>query len=152
MLEHREGSSVREQQPSKPIKKAFIFAALAALTLAAARCGGRRGEYIGTFDVSHYCLETWSGQYHICGNSAYGCEGDKLSPDRSLAAPASVLEKYPVGTKVLLVYPDGSKEKRVIEDTGRALERLHRLDLPVKTHREAVELGVIEGVELYTLE
>ena len=111
---------------------------------------GVKGEHIGTFDVSHYCLEVWNG-YHICGNSPYGCGGDRLVPGKSLAVPGSVLEKYPVGTRVLLQYPDGKKEKLIIQDTGRALERMGRIDLPVSTHDEALRRGVIEGVELYTL-
>ncbi|MCH5187327.1 MAG: hypothetical protein J1F63_02900 [Oscillospiraceae bacterium] len=111
----------------------------------------RRGEYIGTFDLSHYCLEVWNGEYHICGNSEYGVRGDKLVPGKSLAVPASVLKVYPVGTKVMAVYPDGHSDTLVIQDTGRALERLGRIDLPVKSHKQALDLGVIKGVELYTV-
>lgn len=141
----------RESRKSETfLKKALIFGALAVIVAGAARCGGRKGDYIGEFDLSHYCLETWSGE-HMCGNSRYGCGGDELDPDRSLAVPEEVLEKYPVGTRVILVYPDGREEKRVIEDTGRALGRLGRLDLPVETHEEAMERGVIENVKLYEM-
>lgn len=121
------------------------------LVLAIKLHAGRKGEYIGTFDMSHYCLETWEGEYHICGNSAYGCRGDRLVPGKSIAVPKSVLEEYPVGTKVLLRYPDGRKERLVIHDTGRVLEALGRIDMPVSTHREAMSRGVVENVELYTL-
>ncbi len=132
---------------NRHLKMAAIFGALAVLTLAVTRCGGR-GEYIGTFDLSHYCLEVWNGS-HICGNSAYGCGGDRLVPGKSLAVPADVLEKYPVGTKVVLVYPDGKEEHLIIQDTGRALGELGRLDMPVYSHSEALELGVVENVKLY---
>lgn len=120
------------------------------LTVMLRSCFPRRGEYIGTFDLSHYCLEQWDG-YHMCGNSAYGCEGDKLVPGKSVAVPASVLEEYPVGTKVMAIYPDGGRTVLVIHDTGGALERMGRIDVPVKTHSEAMRLGVISDVELYTV-
>ncbi len=136
------------KQGGRSLRLAAIFGALAVLALAVTRCGGR-GEYIGTFDLSHYCLEVWNGD-HMCGNSAYGCGGDRLVPGKSLAVPAGVLEKYPVGTKVVLVYPNGREERLIIHDTGRALEELGRLDMPVYSHSEALELGVIEGVKLYT--
>ena len=133
-------------------KRGLLMAAILILIALAVRFhGGSKGEYIGTFDVSHYCLEVWEGEYHICGNSPYGCGGDRLVPGESLAVPGSVLEKYPVGTKVMLRYPDGKKETLVIQDTGRALERLWRLDLPVSTHKEALSRGVIEDVELYKI-
>ncbi len=143
----------RGRREPRPLKMALLCGAAAVLIAAAVRCGridDKRGEYIGRFDLSHYCLETWN-EYHSCGNSEYGCEGDRLRPGVSLAVPGSVLEKYPVGTRVLLVYPDGRQEERVIEDTGAALEELNRIDLPVKTHDEALELGVISGVKMYTL-
>lgn len=128
---------------------AVIIAAALLIAVAVLRsCALRRGEYIGTFDMSHYCLEQWGG-YHICGNSEYGCRGDELVPKKSLAVPASVLEKYPVGTEVVAVYPNGDRDRLVIHDTGQALERLGRIDLPVKTHSEAMRLGVIYGVRLY---
>lgn len=129
-------------------KRAALIAVFAILILLCS-CP-RRGDYIGTFDMSHYCLEKWDGE-HICGNSEYGAGGDKLKPGRSLAVPASVLAKYPIGTKVLAVYPDGGSDTLVIQDTGSALEELGRIDLPVRTHKKALELGVIEGVKLYAL-
>lgn len=139
---------MREQiSRSRKLRAAVVILSLAVLLSACPR----RGEYIGTFDMSHYCLEVWSGEYHICGNSKLGVGGDRLVPEESLAVPASVLETYPVGTKVIAVYPDGHSETLVIHDTGRALERLGRIDLPVKSHKQALSLGVIEGVELYTV-
>ena len=127
-------------------------AALAALLLlgfAALRLSGpKTGELIGSFDMSHYCLESLNGE-HLCGNSAYGCKGDRLIPGKSLAVPASVLEGYPVGTRVIAVYPDGRQARLIIHDTGRALEGLGRIDLAVKTHDTALQMGVVEGVMLY---
>lgn len=87
----------------------------------------------------------------MCGNSEYGCRGDELTPEKSLAVPKYLLDKYPVGTKVMAVYPDGNEEVLIIHDTGQALGRLNRIDLPVRTHKEAMRRGVIENVELYTL-
>ena len=143
--------NIRRRSRKRPRKRILLAAALILLLIMALWIrGDRKGEYIGTYDMSHYCLEQWDG-YHICGNSAYGCGGDRLVPGKSLAVPKSVLAKYPVGTKVLLQYPDGRKEKLIIHDTGRALERLDRVDMPVNTHQEALNRGVIEGVELYTL-
>ena len=134
----------------RAVRSRRVRAAVVLLTLAAvlASCP-RRGDYIGTFDMSHYCLEVWNGE-HICGNSAVGVAGDKLVPGRSLAVPASVLERYGVGTRVIAIYPDGHRDELVIEDMGSALEELGRIDLPVKTHKQALKLGVIEGVKLYT--
>lgn len=136
----------------KIFRKRLILGTLAAaVSVMAVKCAlPGKGDYIGEFDMSHYCLEQRSG-YHICGNSAYGCNGDKLQPGRSVAVPASVIKKYPVGTKVLAVYPDGSSDNLVIQDTGSALERLHRIDMPVETHEEAMRLGVIKNVKLYKM-
>ncbi len=127
-----------------------VFAAALILTAVFIRCccGIRKGRYIGEFDMSHYCLEQWDG-YHICGNSAYGCKGDKLVPGESIAVPKYLLETCPVGTKVVAVYPDGHEDLLTVHDTGQALSRLGRLDMPVKTHTEAMRLGVIKGVRLY---
>ncbi len=133
------------------LKKRCRFAALAMLLICVliSSCPGKR-EYIGTYDMSHYCLEEW-GEYHICGNSELGVGGDTLVPGRSIAVPRPLLAKYPVGTEVEAVYPDGERERLVIHDTGQALERLGRIDMPVKTHSEAMKKGVIKGVELYLI-
>lgn len=131
-------------------KKIVMLAATVLFLFTVISSCPRRGEYIGTFDMSHYCLERWDGE-HICGNSPYGSGGEKLVPEKSLAVPASVLSSYPEGTKVVAVYPDGGSDVLVIQDTGGALERLGRIDMAVKTHSEALRRGVIKGVKLYIL-
>jgi len=94
-------------------------------------------EYIGTFTVTHYCLENYP---HICndGESLYTASGQAPIPYYTIAADESI----PFGTKLVI---DG-KEYEVM-DRGGAITT-GRLDIAVQTHDEALEKGIIE-TEIY---
>lgn len=135
----------------KIFKKRLICASCAAaLAFGCVRCAveGKNEKFIGEFDMSHYCLQS-GGENHLCAGTNYGCGGDELKAEVSLAVGESLLKKYPLGTKVTAVLPDGSRLKLIIQDTGGALDRLGRVDLAVKTHSEALRRGVIKNVRLY---
>ncbi|WP_425060080.1 Cell wall-binding protein YocH [Sporomusa carbonis] len=55
----------------------------------------------------------------------------------------------PLGSHVLIKYPDGSKEYAVAEDTGGAIKG-HRIDVAKWTVREAQKFG-IKPVKVYVL-
>ena len=91
-------------------------------------------EYIGTFTVTHYCLENYP---HICndGESLYTASGQAPIPYYTIAADESI----PFGTKLVI----DSKEYEVM-DRGGAITT-GRLDIAVQTHDEALRAGVVQA-------
>lgn len=94
-------------------------------------------EYIGTFTVTHYCLENYP---HICndGESLHTASGETPIPYYTVAADESI----EFGTKLII---DGQEYE--VMDRGGYI-RDNKLDIAVPTHAEAVERGVYEA-EVY---
>lgn len=94
-------------------------------------------EYIGTFTVTHYCLENYP---HICndGESLHTASGQAPIPYYTVAADESI----EFGTKLII---DGQEYE--VMDRGGCI-RGNKLDIAVPTHAEAVERGVYEA-EVY---
>lgn len=95
-----------------------------------------------TFKVTHYC-----GCSKCCGSwssgsesVAYGCKGDKLVSNYSIATDTKVI---PYGT---LLY-DSEGNEYMAQDTGSGVKGYH-IDLFVGDHQEALNMGVKE-IELY---
>ena len=91
-----------------------------------------------TFKVTHYC-----GCPKCCGSwssgsesVAYGCKGDKLVSNYSIATDPKVI---PYGT---LLY-DSEGNSYIAQDTGSGVRGYH-IDLFVGDHQEALRLGVQE--------
>ena len=91
-------------------------------------------EYLGTFTVTHYCLENYP---HICndGESLYTASGQAPIPYYTIAADESI----EFGTKLII---DG-KEYEVMDRGGMITEG--RLDLAVETHDEALKKGIVQA-------
>ena len=95
-----------------------------------------------TFKVTHYC-----GCPKCCGSwssgsesVAYGCNGDKLVSNYSIATDPKVI---PYGT---LLY-DSEGNSYMAQDTGSGVKGYH-IDLFVGDHQEAINMGVKE-MKLY---
>lgn len=95
-----------------------------------------------TFKVTHYC-----GCPKCCGSwssgsesVAYGCKGDKLVSNYSIATDPEVI---PYGT---LLY-DSEGNSYMAQDTGSGVKGYH-IDLFVGNHQEALNMGVKE-MKLY---
>lgn len=95
-----------------------------------------------TFKVTHYC-----GCPKCCGSwssgsesVAYGCKGDKLVSNYSIATDPKVI---PYGT---LLY-DSEGNSYMAQDTGSGVKGYH-IDLFVGDHQEALNMGVKE-IKLY---
>lgn len=89
-----------------------------------------KGEYIGTFRISHYCpCSTCNGGYSGTASGA------PLTPWVSIAVDPSVI---PLGSTV---YIDGYGEFKA-HDTGSAIKG-NRIDVCVGSHSEAYRLGVV---------
>lgn len=92
-------------------------------------------KYIGTFTISHYCIEQYP---HIC-NAGYPyitANGTKPIPGKTIAADLGIL---PINTVIKV----GNKEYTVT-DTGSAIVGA-KLDIVTETHKEALQKGVIKS-------
>ena len=87
---------------------------------------GMQAEYIGTFNCTAYCCETFP---HICGGNGITASGTKPVPGISAAAD---WDELPAGS-VIYIEDVGI---RVIEDTGGAING-RALDVLVASHAEA---------------
>lgn len=71
--------------------------------------------------------------------------GTKVRPGVIAVDPRII----PLGSRVMIKYPDGSKEYAVAEDTGGAIKG-HRIDIAKWTVKEAYRFG-IKPVKVYVL-
>ena len=99
-------------------------------------------EHSSKFTVTHYC-----GCPKCCGSwssgsesVAYGCKGDKLVSNYSIATDPKII---PYGT----VLHDSEGNEYIAQDTGKGVKGYH-IDLFVGNHQEALNLG-IKTIELY---
>lgn len=101
---------------------------------------GERGEYIGTFKITHYC------PCAAC-NGGWGARtawADEIVPDRTIAVDPNVIGK------LRWVYIDGYGLRRA-EDCGSGVGGLH-IDVAVSSHEEAVAKGVVYKDVYYAAE
>lgn len=99
-------------------------------------------EHSAKFKVTHYC-----GCSKCCGSwssgsesVAYGCKGDKLVSNYSIATDPKII---PYGT----ILHDSEGNEYIAQDTGSGVKGYH-IDLFVGNHQEALNLGV-KTIELY---
>ncbi len=88
---------------------------------------------LGVFTVYHYCTEPYA---HICGEG-HGITktGHKVQPYRTVAVDPKIVS---LGSVLII---DG--REYIADDVGGAI-RGFEVDLAVRKHEEAIELGVIE--------
>ena len=87
-------------------------------------------EYLGRFKISHYCCEPYK---HICGDGkGLTRTGIPVHPGLISVDPSVI----PLGSTVVI---DGVEYQA--EDTGGMIKG-NKIDMAVKTHEEALELGV----------
>lgn len=90
-----------------------------------------RGESLGEFEVTYYDLNCATCQTDdICAN------GEQGVPYVTLAASSDL----PFGTRLKLIYPDGSYRIGVVMDRGGAIKG-NRIDILVDSHEQAIQLG-----------
>lgn len=97
------------------------------------------GDLIGQALVTYYCTEKYE---HICnaGPPYETALGTKPTPGRTIAVDPDII---PLGTHVII---DG--HEYVAEDTGGKIDGM-RVDIVVKTHEEALDLGTRHNVPVY---
>ena len=87
---------------------------------------GMQAEYIGTFDCTAYCCETYP---HICGGNGITASGAPVTAGLTVAVDPEVI---PLGT---VLYIEGVGV-RIAQDTGSAIKG-QKIDVAVETHAEA---------------
>ena len=87
---------------------------------------GMQAEYIGTFDCTAYCCETYP---HICGGNGITASGAPVTAGLTVAVDPEVI---PLGT---VLYIEGVGV-RIAQDTGSAIKG-QKIDVAIETHAEA---------------
>lgn len=88
----------------------------------------------GEFTVTYYCTCK-----KCCGkDDGITFTGTKATPYETCAVDPSVI---PLGSAVIVEYPDGTVQNLLAEDTGKGVKG-NWIDVCVATHEEAVNLGV----------
>ena len=87
---------------------------------------GMQAEYIGTFDCTAYCCETYP---HICGGNGITASGVPVTAGLTVAVDPEVI---PLGT---ILYIEGVGV-RIAQDTGSAIKG-QKIDVAVDAHAEA---------------
>lgn len=86
--------------------------------------------------ITHYCTERYA---HICGTgTGITASGREVVPGLSCAVDPDVI---PLGSTVVVDYGNGDIDIYRADDIGGGVDG-HHLDLAVKTHSEAWNLGV----------
>ena len=98
-------------------------------------------EFIGDFTAYAYCTCST-----CCDPRWNGLTYSESVPEegRTVAVDPHVI---PLGTKLLMEYPDGSYREVVAEDTGAGIKG-NKLDVYIQDHQRALEHG-IQKVKLY---
>lgn len=93
--------------------------------------------------VTFYCCEK---RKHICGTGdGLTASGTEVTPYVTVAVDPKVI---PLGSTVLVDFGDGVIHYFVAEDVGGAVKGNH-IDIAVKGHQEALELGVKSATVWY---
>ncbi len=98
-------------------------------------------EYLGEFKITHYCPCS-----KCCGEWADGitATGTVATEGRTIAVDPSVI---PYGSRVLVVYEDGTEVAYTAEDCGGAIKG-NRIDVFMNSHQAALREGV-KTAEVY---
>ena len=103
---------------------------------------------MGTFTATNYCpcricCGEWADKRPKDENGesiVYTASGTRAQAGRTAAVDPAVI---PMGSRILIRWPDGTEEEYVAEDRGGAI-RGNRIDLYRDGHREALEAGMGE--------
>lgn len=104
-------------------------------------CGDDSPTPLGEFKVTHYCPCS-----ACCGEWADGitATGTKATEGRTVAVDPAVI---PYGSKLVVLYEDGTQATYVAEDRGGAIKG-NRLDVYMDSHEAALACGV-KTAEVY---
>lgn len=104
-------------------------------------CGEDSPEPLGEFKVTHYCPCS-----ACCGEWADGitATGTKATEGRTVAVDPDVI---PYGSKLVVLYEDGTQATYVAEDRGGAIKG-NRLDVYMDSH-DAALAGGVKTAEVY---
>lgn len=86
---------------------------------------------LGKFEITYYDMNC-----ETCQTDSVCANGENGVPFVTLAAPPEI----PFGTRLKLVYTDGSYRIGVVMDRGGAIKG-DRIDVMVETHAQALKLG-----------
>lgn len=91
--------------------------------------------YLGEYTLTAYCACS-----RCCGSYAdgYTATGTLATEDRTIAVDPSVV---PYGSKVLLIWPDGTQHEYIAEDCGSGVNGQH-IDVFFESHEAARVFGV----------
>jgi len=111
-------------------------------------------ELIGTFKATAYCAGFGDG-CPVCGTNGITSTGTKCSPVGSDLVTIAVDPRViPYGTKLKIVYPDGSIIFGLAEDTGgfagKTTFGTYQIDVCYANHEEALQRGV-KQVKVYAV-
>ena len=101
--------------------------------------------------MSHYTNEVGRNVPTSEGGSV-DRKGNTLVPYESIAIPKKLYKHLPYGSTIKIVAPNGEVYYGKAVDTGRALNRLNRIDRCVSSYKEAQSLGVIKNVKIYKVD
>lgn len=89
---------------------------------------------LGSFEITAYCPCTY-----CCGPNASGitCTGTQATAGRTIGVDPNYI---PLGSKVKIVFSDGSEHEYIAEDTGGAIKG-NIIDLFCNSHQEALNFG-----------
>lgn len=109
-------------------------------------------ELIGQFTATAYCAGFGDG-CSVCGTNGITSTGTKCSPVGNEVVTIAVDPRViPYGTKLKIVYPDGSIQYGLAEDTGGFANKTtygtYQIDVCYANHEEAVSHGV-KQVKIY---
>lgn len=95
----------------------------------------QKASVLENVKVTFYCVER---RAHICGDGdGLTASGTEVTPYVTVAVDPKVI---PLGSTVLVDFGDGEIHYFVAEDVGGAVKGNH-IDIAVKEHEEALELG-----------
>lgn len=101
--------------------------------------------FLGEYTLTAYCPCT-----RCCGkDDGITATGTQATQGRTIAVDPTVI---PYGTRVVLIFPDGTQHTFTAEDCGGAIKG-NRIDVYFDSHAEALEFGVksamayVEGTE-----
>lgn len=100
-------------------------------------------RYLGTFEATAYC-----SCYYCCGNtSGITASGTVVQEGRTIAVDPNII---PLGSKVKVIFSNGTEHTYIAEDTGGAVKG-NILDIYMGSHDACSQIGR-QYVEVYLVE
>ncbi|MGN0242704.1 MAG: 3D domain-containing protein [Lachnospiraceae bacterium] len=97
---------------------------------------------LGTYTATFYCTN------HCCNGGYTGTAlGTKLKPERTIAVDKRYI---PLGSSVIIKYPNGQVKRYIAEDTGSAIKG-KRIDICVASHSLALKKGR-QSIQVYVIQ